>query len=308
MDALELVRVRALEIAVRVWNPQAPRTLVAWHGLARHGGDFADLARELGPGWRVIAPDTPGRGLSSWSLFPAHDYLYAHYMQVALAVLDHYRLDRVAWLGTSMGGLLGLLLAASEQGRGRIERLIVNDVGPQIEAEGLASLANYFAVPHRFATFGALLEELRTHYAAFGIDTEQAWQRLARDSARRLPDGGWTFHYDPRIAEQFVHDTPRDLWADWQAVRCPTMVIRGAGSTLLSAATVERMREVQPSLEILTIPGCGHAPMLDRAAQVRPIQRFLERTIHPATAQPAVSSLAWWQRLWHWVGQLRGSR
>ncbi len=179
MDALELVKVRALEVAVRIWNPQAPRTLVAWHGLARHGGDFADLARELGPEWRILAPDTPGRGLSSWSLFPAHDYLYSHYMQVALALLDHFRLSRVAWLGTSMGGLLGLLLAASDAGGERIERLVINDVGPDIEAEGLAQLASYFGVAHRFASFSALLEELKVHYAAFGIDSEPAWQRLA---------------------------------------------------------------------------------------------------------------------------------
>lgn len=307
MDTLELVRVRALEVAVRIWNPHAPRTLIAWHGLARHGGDFSDLARELGPEWRVIAPDTPGRGLSSWSLFPAHDYLYDHYLQVALALLDHYRLSRVAWLGTSMGGLLGMLLAASEEGRERIERLVINDVGPEIEADGLARLASYFAVPHHFATFGALLDELRTHYAAFGIDNEQAWQRLAHDSARRLPDGNWTFHYDPRIAEQFVHDTPRDLWADWQNIHCPLMVIRGEESTLLSQATVERMKEVQPSLTTLTVPGCGHAPMLDRASQVQPIRDFLEHAPRPETDRPTIA-YSWWQQFWRRVRQARASR
>lgn len=306
MEKLELVRVRALEVAVRIWHPHAPRTLIAWHGLARHGGDFASLARELGPDWRIIAPDTPGRGLSSWSLFPAHDYLYEHYLQVAMALLDHYRLSRVAWLGTSMGGLLGILLAASKQGHKRIERLIINDVGPEIEAEGLAQLASYFSVLHRFPTFGALLDEIRTHYAAFGIDSEDAWRRLALDSARRLPDGSWTYHFDPRIAEQFVHDTPRDIWADWRALSCPLMVIRGEESTLLSAETVEEMRRVQPTLHTLNVPGCGHAPMLDRPSQVNPIRDFL---MHPYAIEDTRHPLRdWWQRTWQRVSQIGTSR
>ncbi|MCG7600548.1 alpha/beta hydrolase [Halomonas sp. McH1-25] len=295
MDALELVEIRAQEIAVRIWHPQASRTLIAWHGLARHGGDFDGLARELGPDWRIIAPDTPGRGLSSWSLFPAHDYLYERYMQLALALLDHFRLTHVAWLGTSMGGLLGMMLAASDQGRDRIERLVINDVGPEIETEGLSDLASYFAVPHFFPNFGALLNEVKSHYTGFGIDNEDDWRRLTLNSARRLPDGTWTFHYDPRIAEQFFHDTPRDLWADWRAIHCPLMVIRGEFSPLLSEATVERMQEIHPDMASLTAAGCGHAPMLDRAAQVTPIREFLE---HSGDAERRPRQTAgWWQKL-----------
>ncbi|SFH82796.1 alpha/beta fold hydrolase [Modicisalibacter xianhensis] len=304
MDALELVEIKAQEIAVRIWNPRAPRTLIAWHGLARHGGDFEGLARELGPGWRVIAPDTPGRGLSSWPLFPAHDYLYERYMQVALALLDHYRLTSVAWLGTSMGGLLGMLLAASELGHRRIERLVINDVGPEIEQEGLADLASYFGVPHYFPTFGALLNELKAHYTGFGIDDEGTWRRLALDSARRMPDGTWTFHYDPRIAEQFVHDTPRDMWAEWRAIRCPLMVVRGEFSPLLSEATVKRMGRIHPDMAAVTAKGCGHAPLLDRAEQVTPIREFLERS--GSTSSHSSRPAGWWQRLRHRLATNRG--
>ncbi|BBI60347.1 hypothetical protein HSBAA_16530 [Vreelandella sulfidaeris] len=131
-------------------EPYRPRTLIAWHGLARHGGDFSALARELGSGWRVLAPDTPGRGLSSWSLFPAHDYLYSHYVTVAIALLDHFKLDRVDWLGTSMGGLLGMLIAADPQHSQRISRLILNDIGPELNKQGLIGLSSYFGVTHRF--------------------------------------------------------------------------------------------------------------------------------------------------------------
>ncbi|TFH86452.1 alpha/beta hydrolase [Billgrantia azerbaijanica] len=301
MDALELVRVRGLEVAVRIWHPAAPRTLVAWHGLARHGGDFAGLARELGPGWRVLAPDTPGRGLSSWSLYPAHEYLYVHYMKVAVAVLDHFGLDAVPWVGTSMGGLLGMLLAAEADTAPRIERLVLNDVGPELDPDGLAQLALYFGMPHRFSTFGQLKAELRRHYTGFGIEGDDAWRRLALESARRLPDGSWTYHFDPRIGEQFVHDTPRDTWADWAAIRCPLMVIRGADSPLLAAESVTRMAEVQPGLLTLEVPGCGHAPMLDRASQVKPVARFLTQgrwRLHLGKPRP---EMPLWQRSWQWL-------
>lgn len=308
MDALEFVRVRELDIAVRIWNPDAPRTLIAWHGLARHGGDFAALARELGSEWRILAPDTPGRGLSSWSLFPAHDYLYSHYLTIAIALLDHYQLEQVDWLGTSMGGLLGILIAANEQHRARISRLILNDVGPELNKEGLIALSSYFGVTHRFNNFADLKAELTKHYASFGITRDEEWRELALHSARRLPDGSWTYHFDPRIGEQFIHDTPRDTWADWANIRCPIMVIRGETSTLLDAETLPKMAETQPTLTTLTAAGCGHAPMLNTPAQVTPIRHFLNepaRAHRAAAPSTAVSSslLSWltkqWRRWFH---------
>ncbi|MGM0693514.1 MAG: alpha/beta fold hydrolase [Pseudomonadota bacterium] len=304
MDALEFVRVRELEVAVRIWHPEAPRTIIAWHGLARHGGDFADFARVLGPGWRVLAPDTPGRGLSSWSLYPAHDYLYTHYMKVAVGVLDHFGLEQVPWVGTSMGGLIGMLLAAESETSARIERLVLNDVGPELDPDGLANLATYFGVPHRFCRFGELEAELRRHYRGFGIDSDDAWRRLALESARRLPDGSWTYHYDPRIGEQFVHDTPRDTWADWAAIRCPLMVVRGEGSPLLKATSVTRMAEAQPDLASLEVPDCGHAPMLDRDSQVRPIADFLDRPRPRMMTGSRSGPPSWWQRGLRWLKAL----
>ena len=308
MDVLEFVRVRELDIAVRIWNPDAKRTLIAWHGLARHGGDFAALAQELGSEWRVIAPDTPGRGLSSWSLFPAHDYLYSHYITIAIALLDHYQLEHVDWLGTSMGGLLGLLIAADDQHRSRISRLILNDVGPELNKEGLIALSSYFGVTHRFNNFADLKAELTKHYASFGISREEEWRELALSSARRLPDGSWTYHFDPRIGEQFIHDTPRDIWADWAKIRCPVMVIRGETSTLLDAETLPRMSEAQPSLKTFTVDGCGHAPMLNTAVQVAPIRHFLDVPLShyrapetTATASPSI--LHWFAKQWRrWFG------
>ena len=260
MDVLEFVRVRELEVAVRIWNPSAPRTLIAWHGLARHGGDFSALARELGSEWRILAPDTPGRGLSSWSLFPAHDYLYSHYVTVAIALLDHFNLDHVDWLGTSMGGLLGMLIAADSEHSARISRLILNDVGPELNKQGLVALSSYFGVAHRFSSFSELQQELNQHYASFGITSEAAWRELALSSARRLPDGSWTYHFDPRIGEQLV---------------------------------------------TLTVPNCGHAPMLDKPAQVNPIRHFLKRP-NPGSSSPLASSThtaTGWQHVVQWLAQ-----
>lgn len=303
MDALEFVRVRELEVAVRIWNPTAPRTLIAWHGLARHGGDFSALARELGSEWRILAPDTPGRGLSSWSLFPAHDYLYSHYVTVAVALLDHFELDYVDWLGTSMGGLLGMLIAADPQHSARISRLILNDVGPELNTQGLIGLSSYFGVTHRFSTFSELQQELNQHYASFGITAEPARRELALNSARRLPDGSWTYHFDPRIGEQFVHDTPRDMWVDWANIRCPTMVIRGEQSTLLDPETLPRMAQAQPELVTLTVPNCGHAPMLDKPAQVGPIHDFLNRPAPRPTSVDKKQNATVWQRAVQWLAQ-----
>lgn len=300
MDALEFVRVRELDIAVRIWNPNAPRTLIAWHGLARHGGDFEALARQLGSDWRILAPDTPGRGLSSWSLFPAHDYLYSHYMTVAVAILDHFQLKQVDWLGTSMGGLLGMLLAADKTHSQRISRLILNDVGPELNKEGLIALSSYFSLTHRFTNFADLQKELTQHYASFGITSDTEWRALALGSARRLPDGSWTYHFDPRIGEQFIHDTPRDTWADWANIHCPVMVIRGAESTLLDAETLPRMKEVQPGLVTFTAPDCGHAPMLNHPEQVAPLRQFLDTPLSaftprkPANTTPASPSIGQW--------------
>ncbi|MBR9903116.1 MAG: alpha/beta hydrolase [Gammaproteobacteria bacterium] len=303
MDALAFIRVRELEVAVRIWNPTAPHTLIAWHGLARHGGDFSALARELGSEWRILAPDTPGRGLSSWSLFPAHDYLYSHYITVAIALLDHFELDYVDWLGTSMGGLLGMLIAADPQHSARISRLILNDVGPELNTQGLIGLSSYFGVTHRFSTFSELQQELNQHYASFGITAEAARRELALNSARRLPDGSWTYHFDPRIGEQFVHDTPRDMWADWANIRCPVMVIRGEESTLLDPETLPKMAEAQPKLVTLSVPNCGHAPMLDKPAQVDPIRHFLNRPAPRPTPSNKTQNATGWQLAVQWLAQ-----
>ncbi|WP_051234249.1 alpha/beta fold hydrolase [Halomonas halocynthiae] len=276
MDSLRLLKVQDLEVAVRIWHPDAPRTVIAWHGLARHGGDFNALARKLGPQWRVIAPDTPGRGLSSWSPVPDQHYLYDHYMTIAVAVLNHFNLDSVPWVGTSMGGLLGMRLASDTEHAGRVERLMLNDVGPALNPDALTLMGNYFAQPYRFNQLSELENELRQNYATFGIESEKTWAKMARDSARRLPDGGWSFHYDPRIAEQFIHDTPRDNWADWQAIHCPLMLLRGANSSLLDRQTAEQMQAMQPAMLSLEAEGCGHAPMLDRTSQVEALRQFIE--------------------------------
>lgn len=290
MDAMKCLKIGQLDVVVRIWNPEAPNSVIAWHGLARHGGDFEQLARQLGPQWRVLAPDTPGRGLSDWSYYPAKDYLYSHYMKIAVQVMDAFALDKTPWIGTSMGGLLGLLLAADDDTASRIRCLVLNDVGPALDPDALTQMATYFSTLKRFSTFAALQEALQKNYQGFGITQEHEWLNMAYSSARRLPDGAWTFHYDPRIGEQFIHDTPRDIWADWDRIRCPLMLIRGEHSPLLNQTTVDDMRRRQPQMQFMQAPGCGHAPMLNVPGQVEPIRQFLEACV-PGTRLP------WWKTM-----------
>lgn len=211
MDAMELVTLKDLEIAVRIWHPEAPKTVIAWHGLARHGGDFENFARILGPEWRVLAPDTPGRGLSSWSPIQSHDYLYRSYMSVALAVLDHFELERAPWVGTSMGGLLGMLLAAEAESSHRIERLVLNDVGPELNPQGLMQLALYFGRPHRFTTFAQLQAELTEHYHGFGIEETKPgvdWHLAAQGVCLTAAGPTITIPASPNNSSTTHHATP----------------------------------------------------------------------------------------------------
>ena len=293
MDALEFIRVRELDVAVRIWNPKATRTLIAWHGLARHGGDFAALARELGSEWRIIAPDTPGRGLSSWSLFPAHDYLYSHYITIAVALLDHYELDQVDWLGTSMGGLLGMLIAADTQHRSRISRLILNDVGPELNKEGLIALSSYFGVTHRFNNFADLKAELTKHYASFGISREEEWLDLP------LRPAHWRTVY-PRHTQRHLgrlgqHSLPADgdSRRDIDPIGCRDATQDGRGPAYLDDLDRHRMRPRSDAQHART--GHAHTP-LPRRACTHTSRTCRHRCAHPIdladeTVAALVSSL-----------------
>jgi pimeloyl-ACP methyl ester carboxylesterase len=263
------------ELHYTEWGAGQAETVVAWHGLARTGRDFDDLAAHLSRRWRVICPDTIGRGLSQWSPAPREEYRLSFYVGLAAALLDGLGVARCGWVGTSMGGAIGLLGAATAL-RGRIQRLVLNDVGPELAAGAIERIRRYAGSPSAFATVGELEQYFRTIYAPFGRLSDAQWRRLTETSLRRLPDGRVTPHYDPAMALQFSHH-PDDyqLWAAWDALELPVLCLRGEMSDLLLPATVAQMEVRGPRARVVEIPGVGHAPALNTPDQLALVEGFL---------------------------------
>lgn len=263
------------EIHVTEWGDPAKPALVMWHGLARTGRDFDEAAAALADSYFVLCPDTLGRGLSSWARKPEVDYSYRVFGETALGLLDHYRIDRLRWVGTSMGGLVGITLAAGAL-KGRITHLVVNDVGPDIPAEGTGRITSYVGNPPVYDTVAELEAWLRRNYAPFGDNTPQFWRRMADTSARRTDDGRITVHYDPAIVTQLtIHKADLDVWDKYDAVAAPTLLIRGETSDVLSKETAAEMTRRGPRPRLVTIPGCGHAPTLANREQIELLRGFL---------------------------------
>ena len=263
------------EIHFMEWGAENAETVVAWHGLARTGRDMDELAGHLSSRYRVICPDTIGRGLSQWSPQPEQEYCLAFYARLALGLLEGLGIRQCHWVGTSMGGALGMHLAAGAL-KGRIRRLVLNDIGPALGAAAVERIRAYAGQPPQFDTMGALEEYFRTVYRPYGWLSDEQWRRLAETSARRTPDGKVTPHYDPKMVLQFIHH-PADYeqWPAYDAIGAPTLCLRGESSDLLLAETAEEMRRRGPRAVVVTIPGCGHAPALNVPDQLNLVGRFL---------------------------------
>ena len=263
------------EIHYTEWGAQHRETVIAWHGLARTGRDMDDVAAHLAQRYRVICPDTIGRGLSQWSPVPEKEYCLAFYGRLAVALVDRLRLDSFHWLGTSMGGAIGLHVGAGPL-KGRLRRLVLNDIGPQLGAAAVARIRAYAGNPPQFERLSELEAYFRTVYKPFGWLSDEQWRRLAETSARRLPDGRLTPHYDPRMVMQFErHPRDYDQWEAYDAIDVPTLCLRGETSDLLLPETAEEMRRRGPRAVVVTIAGCGHAPALNVPEQFALVERFL---------------------------------
>jgi pimeloyl-ACP methyl ester carboxylesterase len=253
--------------------PEAP-TVLCLHGLTRNGRDFNALAEALSANRRVIAPDMPGRGASEWLTDPA-DYAYPVYLADVGALIARLDVERLDLVGTSMGGIIGMLLA-SLPGH-PIGRLVINDVGPLIAKDGLARIATYVGEEPSFADLAALEAALKVRAATFGPLSDAQWHYLAGISARTKPDGTLGFAYDTRIAEAFRAAPPADidLWPQWDQIRCPTLLLRGAQSDLLRDGDAQAMTERGPRARLVEFQGVGHAPALMAADQIAVIRDFL---------------------------------
>ena len=261
-------------VAYYEWGDvENPRVVVCVHGLTRNGRDFDTLARALSADCRVICPDVVGRGLSQW-LTHKQDYGYPQYLGDMAALIARTGAERVSWVGTSMGGLIGMMLAA--QAESPIARLIVNDVGPFIPKGSLQRLATYVGKAPRFDTLDHFEQYLRSVFAPFGPLTDEQWRHLAEHSHRHNDDGSYSTGYDPAIANAFPAE-PQDvvLWPVWDAIRCPTLALRGKESDLLLRETAEQMTRRGPQAQLIEFDGIGHAPMLMSEDQIGVVREFL---------------------------------
>jgi len=264
------------EIHFTEWGASGQRgTVIAWHGLARTGRDMDEVAARLAPRYRVICPDTIGRGLSQWSPRPEVEYCLEFYGRLAVSLADQLGLVAFHWLGTSMGGAIGIHLAAGAL-KGRIRRLILNDIGPKLGESAVQRIRSYAGNPAQFDRVSELEQYFRTIYKPYGWLSDEQWRRLAETSARRTADGKVTPHYDPRMVLQFErHPDDYDQWEEWDSIDVPTLCLRGETSDLLLADVAEEMRKRGPRAVVVTIPGCGHAPALNVPDQLALVERFL---------------------------------
>jgi pimeloyl-ACP methyl ester carboxylesterase len=253
--------------------PGAP-TLMCVHGLTRNGKDFDTIAEALSADYRVIAPDMPGRGRSEW-LTVASEYNYPLYVADCAALIARLDVGTVDWLGTSMGGLIGMMLAATPGTP--IRKLALNDIGPYLSKEGLERIASYVGLDPTFPSLEAFEAALRKLAAPFGSLTDEQWRKMARDMTRQKPGGGWGYAYDPAISEAFnaapVKDV--DMWPQWEAIRCPVLTLRGAQSDLLTRQAAEEMTRRGPKTKLVEFPGIGHAPALLSEDQIAAVRDFL---------------------------------
>ena len=261
------------------WGERSnPRVLVCVHGLSRQGRDFDRLALALSKSYRVICPDVVGRGRSDSLLAPA-GYQIPAYVADMVTLLARLDVESVDWVGTSMGGLMGLGLAALP--RSPVRRLVLNDVGPTLPFEALQRIGSYLGLPQHFETLEQGAAYLWSISQSFGPHTTEQWLALSRPMFK--PDGaGLKLHYDPQIATPFRSVTPEQaaageaaLWQAYDALRQPTLLLRGADSDLLSLATATAMTQRGPKARLHEFAGVGHAPTLVSDDQIRVVQDFL---------------------------------
>jgi pimeloyl-ACP methyl ester carboxylesterase len=259
-------------------DPDNRHVVVCAHGLSRQGRDFDTLARELCGTWRVVSVDVVGRGQSDWLTDPM-GYGIPAYVADMVTLLARLDAESVDWVGTSMGGLIGLGLAALSHSP--LRRLVLNDVGPTIEPASLQRIGTYLGQPARWASVDEAADALWAISQGFGPHTREQWIELTRPQLK--PDGdGFKPHYDPAIAVPFKAITPElarageaMLWQAYDSLRLPVLLLRGAQSDLLSHDTAVAMTQRGPRARLVEFAGVGHAPTLTAPDQVSAVAEFL---------------------------------
>ncbi len=273
-------------IAYLEWgDPENDRVLVCVHGLTRCARDFDSLAAALSDRYRVVCPDVAGRGDSEWLAEPML-YQLPQYVADMVTLIARLDVENVHWLGTSMGGLIGMAVAGlpvASPGQGRaaeslISRLVINDAGPVVSKVSLERIATYVGMAPVFPDIASAEKYLRPIIASFGPHSDAEWRFLTEVVVRKNSDGSLRMHYDPKIAVPFRATMPEkdlELWPLWDAIRCPTLVLRGALSDLLTRDTCEKLTQRGPKAKVIEIPGIGHAPTLMHDDQIKIVRDFL---------------------------------
>jgi pimeloyl-ACP methyl ester carboxylesterase len=263
-------------IAYREWgDPRNRDVLVCVHGLTRSGRDFDELARALFGQFRIVCPDMAGRGDSDRLADPKH-YTWAQYVADMVTLIARLDVEAVSWVGTSMGGFVGMALAA--QPGTPVKRLVLNDAAPVIGKAALERIAAYVGQAPLFATLEEAEKHIRTISAPFGPHSDAQWRFLTETWVRRGEDGSFRPHYDTRIAQAYLATLPEkdlELWHIYDAVRCPTLLVRGERSDIVSRETAAEMARRGPKAIVLEIAGVGHAPTLLHPEQIAIVRDFL---------------------------------
>lgn len=260
-------------------DPENTNVLICVHGVTRVADDFDAVALSLCAHYRVVCPDVVGRGFSGRLRNPLH-YQLPQYVSDMVTLLARLQATTIDWLGTSMGGLIGMGIASLDGNP--IRKLILNDVGPELNSDALLRIGAYIGEDIRFSTFEEAAAYIKTISLSFGEHTEAQWSKLARDVLRQTPDGYWRKHYDLLLAEAFKATTPEMiaagqamLWAAYDAIRCKTLLVRGADSDLLTADTALAMTKRGPCAQLIEVPYVGHAPTFVSEEQIRLVRDFL---------------------------------
>jgi len=269
------------------WGPRdARQTILCVHGYSGNARDFDALASALARDARVVCLDVAGRGRSDWLASALH-YQFPQFLSDIAALVRRLGVERLDWVGTSMGGLLGLLFAA--QPGTPVRRLVLNDVGAFVPADGLREIAHRLAAPDRFETLAQVEQHVRATHREWGAITDAQFRALARHHARRLPQGGYRLHYDPRIA-RLVQSVPfvdgLHFWDAWDRVECPVLIVRGEHSRILPADVAARMVDTHPDARLFEVEGAGHAPALMSAEEIARVRNFLVPAGAERSARP----------------------
>lgn len=267
------------QMAYRQWgDPANPEVLVCVHGVTRVADDFDHLAQALCDRYRVICPDVVGRGRSSWLANPQF-YQLPQYVSDMVTLLARLDVKKVDWFGTSMGALIGMGLAAYADTP--IRKMLMNDVGPNLNFAALKRIADYMGREVSFTDFDEGVAYIRMIAAPFGPHTEDEWRKIAGDVLRKREDGQWIRHYDPAIAKAFASLTEENtkqaeaaMWAAYDAIRCPVLLVRGGDSDLLTPETAVDMTRRGPRAQLHELPGIGHAPTFMHDDQIAIARRF----------------------------------